>query len=178
MAALSAAAGDMAHAAGTRAVATQQRSRALALMGDRKGALRAIGDAEDILAAGQDHDPDLLYFYGPAPLRAQRGLILAYLAETPGEHARAADLIVRGVEGMPPPVRDSEWLAWYRVRAAYERAVGGEVAAAVAELRDVTRLTGAARYGKTWSELVSVVRALTKRWPDDSDVAELDEALR
>lgn len=49
MAALSEAAADLATTAGTRAVATQQQGRALALAGEREGALRAIGRAEEIL---------------------------------------------------------------------------------------------------------------------------------
>ena len=178
MTSLSQAAADMAHAAGTRAVATQQRGRGLALQGDEAGALHAVGDAEDLLSAGQAEDPDSLYFYSPAHLSAQRGLILGYLAETPATHARAADCILDGVEGMPPPVRDSEWLAWYRARGAHERAVGGEVDEGVAALREAMHFAGPPGQGKTWAEIWTVLRVFTARWPDDPDVVELGDALR
>lgn len=50
MASLFEAAAGLAVAPGTRTVPTQQRGRALALIGDR-GALRAVGRAEDIRPA-------------------------------------------------------------------------------------------------------------------------------
>jgi ATP/maltotriose-dependent transcriptional regulator MalT len=126
MAALSRAARELAGSPATRATAAQQEGRALALVGDRRGALRAVGEAEEALTSGGAEDPDLLYFSGPGLLLAQRGLILAYLAETPAQHAEAADVIARGVSVLPPEVRDAGWFAWYRVQLARERARGGE----------------------------------------------------
>lgn len=125
MAALSRSAADLAQATGTRAVAIQQRGRALALMGDRRGALQAIGRAEDELASGDTgQDPDSLYFYGSAYLTMQRGLLLSYLAESPAEHEAAADVIMTGLEALPPSIRDAGWLARYRAQAARARSDG------------------------------------------------------
>lgn len=127
MAALSQAAADLAEGTGTRAIAVQQRGRALALMGDRSGALEAIGKAEEELAnGGISRDPDSLYFYGPAFLTMQRGLLLSFLAESPAEQEVAADLIMTGLEALPPSIRDSEWLAWYRTHATRARSASGE----------------------------------------------------
>jgi tetratricopeptide (TPR) repeat protein len=179
MVALSQSAADLAQATGTRAVAIQQRGRALALMGDRQAALDAIGRAEDELAAGDaSGDPDLLYFYGPAYLTMQRGLILGYLAEEPAEHVCTADLITAGLDALPPTIRDSEWVAWYRVQAARARAASGEPAEAVRGLRVALDIVTASGGGKTLAEIAAVQREMAKRWPDDSDVAELGDALR
>ncbi|WP_119728081.1 helix-turn-helix domain-containing protein [Thermomonospora amylolytica] len=178
MAALSEAAAESATAPGTRTVAIQQRGRALAVMGERQPALRAIGRAEDTLTrGGGPDDPDGLYFYSAEYLTAQRGLILAYLAEEPTEYARAADTIMAGVEALPPNVRGSEWMAWYRVRAAAARAAGGDISAAVTGLRaalDIVTETGSR---KVLEEIVRTHRALAERHPDDPHVTALGEAL-
>jgi hypothetical protein len=175
MAALSQAAAQRSTMVGTRAIATQQSGRALAMLGERQEALHAIGQAEDMLTGASDHDgPDSLYFYGPELLTAQRGLILAYLAGTPAEHAAAADIIAAGVQALPPDVRDSQWVAWYRARVAGERAASGDVQESVAGLRMVLGITSA----KTRNEVVRVHRSMVARWPNHPDVVELGEALR
>ena len=179
MAGLSRAARGMAASSATRATAAQQEGRALALVGDRQGALRAIGQAEEELAAPADaDDPDLLYFSGPALLQAQRGLILAFLASSPSEHAEAADTISSGVNALPPAIRDSEWLAWYRVQASRARALSGEVGEGAAGLRVALDIVSATGGEKTRTEIAEVQTALAGRWPDDPAVAELGEALR
>jgi transcriptional regulator with XRE-family HTH domain len=127
MAALSQSAADLAQGTGTRAIAIQQRGRALALMGDRRRALEAIGKAEDELAGGNTGgDPDSLYFYGPAYLTMQRGLLLSYVAESPAEQAAAADVITTGLDALPPSLRDAEWLERYRVQATRAQSASGE----------------------------------------------------
>jgi hypothetical protein len=124
MTGLSEAAGELATSPGTRTVTVQQGGRALALLGDRQGALRAIGRAEEVLTRPGDSDnPDLLYVYGPELLTMQRGLILAYLAETPAEHTAAADVIDHGLKALPPAVRDSA--AGLRVALDIVSATGG-----------------------------------------------------
>ena len=174
MAALSRAARDLARSPATRATAAQQEGRALALMGDRPGALRAVGEAEEALSIDGADDPDLLYFSGPGLLLAQRGLILEYLAETLAQHAEAADTIMRGVNTLPPEIRDSGWLAWYRVQAARARARSGEVGEGAAELRRVLGLAGS---DKTRAEVAQLHAAMARRWPDDEEVNELGAAM-
>ena len=174
MAALSRAARDLAGSPATRATAAQQEGRALALAGDRPGALRAVGEAEEALTSGGAENPDLLYFSGPGLLLAQRGLILAYLAETPAQHAEAADVITRGVNTLPPEIRDSGWLAWYRVQAARARARSGEAGEGAAELRRVLQLASS---DKTRAEVAELHAAMARRWPDDEEVNELGAAM-
>ncbi|RAY13597.1 hypothetical protein DPM19_18130 [Actinomadura craniellae] len=178
MATLSRAAAEQATATGTRTVAIQQGGRALAILGDRQGALRAIGHAEEALSSAGGGDPDSLYFYGPAMLTMQRGLILAYLADTPAEHTAAADVITAGIEALPPTVRDSEWVAWYRVQAAIERAAGGQVEQSVSALRVALGIVSATGGGKTRATIAQTYRSMAARWPDHSAVVELGEALR
>jgi transcriptional regulator with XRE-family HTH domain len=179
MAGLSQAAEELATSTGTRTVAIQQGGRALALLGDRQGALRAVGRAEEVLTRPSSRDdPDLLYFYGPELLTMQRGLILAYLAGSATEYAAAADLIAAAIEALPPAVRDSEWVAWYRVQAARARAAAGAPEESAAGLRvalDIVSATGGAR---TRAEIAEVHQSMAEKWPDDPDVAELGEALR
>lgn len=176
MADLSRAAGELAGSAATRATAAQQEGRAHSLMGDRRAALRAMGQAEDALAEGRNSAdaPDLLYFHGPGLLLAQRGLILAYLAGTPAEHAEAADTIMQGVNSLPPEIRDSGWLAWYRVQAARARALSGEPAEGAGQLRTVLQL---AISDKTRVEVSELHRSMGNRWPDDEAVNELGQQL-
>ena len=133
-----------------------------------------MGEAEEALTSGGADDPDLLYFSGPGLLLAQRGLVLAYLAETPIQHAEAADVITRGVNALPPEIRDSGWLAWYRVQAARARARSGEVGEGSAELRRVLR---SASSDKTRAEVADLYAAMARRWPDDEEVNELGAAM-
>jgi transcriptional regulator with XRE-family HTH domain len=179
MAGLSQAAGELATSPATRAMAIQQNGRAQALFGDRQGALRAIGRAGEVLTKpGDRDDPDLLYFYGPEMLTMQRGLILAYLADSPPEYAAAADLIASGVKGFPDAVRDSEWVAWYRVQAARARVDGGEVEEASAGLRGALDIVSATGGKKTRAEIGEVQKSMAEKWPNRPDVTELGEALR
>ncbi|HLU97196.1 MAG TPA: helix-turn-helix domain-containing protein [Thermobifida alba] len=176
MAGLSEAAAGMAAAVGTRTVATQQHGRALALLGEREAALRAIGEAEEMFACGQggQDDPDGLYFYGAELLTMQRGLILAYL----GEHQVAADVIDTGLARLPEAIRDSGWIAWYRAHGARARAAAGEVDAAAAALLKTLPVVDATGSVKARAEIVSAWRQMARRWPGRSCVVELGEALR
>lgn len=170
------AAAEMATATGTRTVATQQQGRALALLGDREGALRAVGEAEETLARGQGSrgDPDGPYFYGAELLTMQRGLILACL----GKHAAAADVIGDGVAALPKVIRDSGWIAWYRAQGARARAAAGDVGAAVSEMLETLPVVEATGAVKARAEILGVWRRMARRWPGRASVVELGEALR
>jgi transcriptional regulator with XRE-family HTH domain len=180
MAGLSQAAAKLATAAATRTVAIQQGGRALALLGDRQGALRAIGTAEETLTGMENReDPDSLYFYGAEFFTMQRGIILAYLAGNPAEHAEAADVITAGFGALPASVRESEWVAGHLVRAAAARAAAGDTAEAVRILRRVhAAVPSTAGGGKTRTDIIEVHRRMAATWPDDSDVLELGELLQ
>ncbi|GAA2133250.1 helix-turn-helix transcriptional regulator [Actinomadura napierensis] len=174
MASLSETAAGLATAPGTRAVATQQRGRALALLRDRQGALQAIGRAEDVLAGqGGAADPDGLYFYGAAMLTMQRGLIFGYLEE----HTTAADLLTDGIQAMPESIRGSEWVAWYRVKAAAARALAGDPEHAVAELRAAVEVLAATGGTKTPRDIAHVHRILKTRYPKHPSVTDLTGIL-
>ncbi|GAA0345926.1 helix-turn-helix domain-containing protein [Actinoallomurus spadix] len=178
MVALSEAAAETATATGTRTVAIQQRGRALAIMGDRDGALQALGEAEQVLAGGSSGGgPDSLYFYGPEILRMQRGLILAYLADGSPALVRAANTISDAIEALAPAVRDSEWVAWYRVRAAAAFAAGGEPDAAAAELRHAHAIASVTGGAKTLGEIARVHARMAATWPAHPCVVELEERL-
>jgi ATP/maltotriose-dependent transcriptional regulator MalT len=179
MADLSQTAADLADAKGTRTVAIQQGGRALAILGDRQAALSAIGEAEDTLAsdAGPDN-PDGLYFYDAEMLAMQRGLVLAYLADSPAEHAVAADAITAGIEALPAAWRNSEWVAWYRVQAATARAASGDAEQATAALLVALGIVSTTGGQKTLREIAETHRLMADRWPEHPAVAELGEALR
>ncbi|HEU5025674.1 MAG TPA: hypothetical protein VFV01_12205 [Spirillospora sp.] len=174
MASLSETAAGLATAAGTRAVATQQRGRALALLGDRQGALRAVGRAGDVLAGQRGAaDPDGLYFYGAAMLTMQRGLIFGYL----GEHTTAADLLAAGIQAMPENIRGSEWVAWYRVKAAAARALAGDPEHAVADLRPAIDILAATGGTKSLRDVAHVHQILKTRYLRHPAVLELTDIL-
>jgi hypothetical protein len=85
MASLSRAARELARSPATKATAAQQEGRALALVGDRPGALCAVGEAEEALTGGGGaDDPDLLYFSGPGLLLASSDKTRAEVAELHG----------------------------------------------------------------------------------------------
>jgi hypothetical protein len=83
------------------------------------------------------------------------------------------------------------WAVWHRTFTAFccfastplvveaataEQAVGGEVTAGVAELGTAMRPGGQGAAGEDVGGDPN--RELAERWPDDSDVAELDDRLR
>lgn len=178
MAALSEAAADMASAPGTRAVAIQQRGRALAIMGDRREALSAVGRAEQVLTDGSSgSDPDSLYFYGPEFLTMQRGLILAYLADAKPEYQAAAEAISSGIDALHLSVRDSEWVAWYRVRVAAAFTAAGEPEAAAEALRKAHAIVAATGGGKALAEIERVYARMAAEWPTHPVVAELGDQI-
>ena len=74
---------------------------------------------------------------------------------------------------LPPEIRDSGWLAWYRVQAARARARSGEAGEGAAELRRVLRLASS---DKTRAEVAELHDAMARRWPDDEEVNELGQA--
>ncbi|MCO6010039.1 helix-turn-helix transcriptional regulator [Actinoallomurus purpureus] len=178
MAALSNAAVAMATATGTRTVAIQQRGRALAIMGDKSGALHAVGEAEQVITSGKSgDDPDSLYFYGPEILRMQRGLILAYLADDPTAYLRAANTVSDAIEALPSAVRDSEWVAWYGVRAAAAFAAGCEPDAASMGLRQAHAIVAATGGLKTLGEVARVHARMAAKWPTNPRVVEVGEQI-
>lgn len=108
----------------------------------------------------------------------QRGLILAYLAETPADHARAAEQIGENIPRLPETIRDSGWMAWWRVQAARARTSAGDVDEAVTGLLVALRVVDAAGAEETRREIHSLWRSLARRWPRRVSVMELGEALR
>ncbi|MGH3392303.1 MAG: hypothetical protein ACRDOO_25820, partial [Actinomadura sp.] len=180
MADLSQAAAKLATASATRTVAIQQGGRALALLGYRQGALRAIGQAEETLTGAENReDPDSLYFYGMEFLTMQRGMILAYLADSPVEHSTAADVITGGYDALPGTVRESEWVAGHLVQAAAARAAAGDIAGSVGTLRRVhAAVSATTRGGRIRTDILAVHRRMAATWPDDPDVRALGEFLR
>ncbi|GAA4634083.1 hypothetical protein GCM10023196_074210 [Actinoallomurus vinaceus] len=178
MAALSNAAAEMATATGTRTMAIQQRGRALAIMGDEDGALHAIGEAEQVITWSKSgDDPESLYFYGPQLLTMQRGIILTYLADNPTAYVRAANTISDALEALPPVVRDSEWVASYRVRAAAAFAAGGEPDAASVGLRQAHAIVSATAGLKTLGEITRVHARMAAKWPTNPQVVEIGEHI-
>jgi tetratricopeptide (TPR) repeat protein len=179
MADLSEAAAKLATAPATRTVAIQQGGRALALLGDRQGALRAIGRAEETLISAENREgPDSLYFYDAEFLNMQRGMILAYLANSPVEHSAAANVITAGYGALPATVRESEWVAGHLLKAAAAHAAAGDIAESVRTLRRVHAAVSATTSGKTLKDIINMHHRMAARWPDDPDVLELGELLR
>ncbi|MCO6011231.1 hypothetical protein NE236_40410 [Actinoallomurus purpureus] len=178
MAALSGAAAEMATATGTRTMAIQQRGRALAIMGDEDGALHAIGEAEQVITHGESgDDPESLYFYEPELLTMQRGIILAYLADDPIAYLRAANTISDALKALPSALRDSEWVASYRVRAAGAFAAGGEPDAASMGLRQAHAIVSATGGSKTLGEIARVHARMAAKWPTNPQVIDVGEQI-
>lgn len=107
------AARNLAKLPATKTIATQQLARGHALEGDESSALQMMDEAEDQYDS-EGSAPDSAYFYSPAFLTMQRGLVMFYLRR----YADAARLITAGLNGLPPDVRDAEWMDWYRNIAA------------------------------------------------------------
>ena len=101
-----------------------------------------------------------------------------YLAAVPLYHARAAAALASGYAALPASAQDSEWGAGYLVHLAAVHARGGDLdqASAVAmRAAGIACGTGSARLYQVLRRLRA---RLAARWPDDTRVAELAEALR
>ena len=101
------AAQNLARLPGTRAITTQQEARGRALEGDERSALTLIDEAESLY--GDGNGPESLYFYSPAMLLMQRGIVLHYL----GRH-EAAEILTEGLASLPAEVVGAPWTEWYR----------------------------------------------------------------
>jgi hypothetical protein len=107
----------------------------------------------------------------------QHGLVLAYLADTPVNYARAAIMISDAINALPASVRDSEWVAWYRVRAAAAHAAGNETDEAAEALRDAYTIVSATGGSKTLADIAKVHAGMTAKWPIRPSVIELGEQI-
>lgn len=109
MIAVSRAARKLAVAPATKAIATQQQARGHALEGDERSALLLMDAAEGLYDATAGA-PGSVYFFSPAYLTMQRGVVMLYL----GRYQDAANLIGEGLNALPEDIREAEWMDWYR----------------------------------------------------------------
>lgn len=98
---------------GQRAYDMYQLARARAAVGDRDGAVAAIAAGSDLAAESMGYTgprPPWHYYKSRAFFLLEAGLAHAQL----GGHARAADLLRQGLAGLPPELREADWVSGYR----------------------------------------------------------------
>lgn len=162
-----------------RALAAGLEARGYAMAGDSAGAERGLGQAQDLAAAlanrSQDGRP-WSYWMTPAFFQKVAGFTCGYLAGTDHRwHDRAVALLA----ARPETSEAALWApAAYLTHLAFAHARAGDVEQACATAVDASgaaRRTGSARHA---AMLTQIHAGLQARWPGDTRVAELAEALR
>lgn len=165
---------------GQLAVSAAQEAKGHAMEGRGADTDRLLDQADELAGAARDRReeaPPWLYYHTDGFFDLQRGEAYGYLADDPLYHARAADALAAGYAALPASAQGSEWGAEYLMHLAAVHARGGDLdqaAAAAMRAAGIARATGSARLRR----ILGRFRArLAARWPDDSRVAELAEAL-
>jgi transcriptional regulator with XRE-family HTH domain len=161
-----------------RALAAEFEARGHAMAGDAVAAERKLGEAENLAgemaALPRDRRPWLYWMTAPY-FPNQSGIACAYLAGDPRWHMRALTLLAtvpgRDGFGVWAPAQNLTYLAFAHARAGeVDQACATGLAASGA-----VRQAGSARHAAV---LADVHADLEARYPGDSRVAELAEALR
>ncbi len=151
------------------------------MTGDPHDVDRLLDVADELAARARERPgdaPPWLYYHSPGFFALQRGLAYRYLASDPVYRARAEAALTAGHAQLPPGDQSSEWGAEFLVYLADVYARGGDLeqacaialeAVAAGQHMDSARLLGMLRRLRA---------GLAARWPDDSRVADLAEALR
>lgn len=153
---------------GVRAMAAQQAARGHAITGEQRLVDPQLDQAIALADQAGSDEPEWSYFFDSGMLTMQRGL--AHLLAGRGD---AADLLDAGLRAMPSHVADAPWAAWYRVHLADAHAQAGNPEAAAAAARHAAMIAHRANVTRLLAELCRLRRALTRRWPDVPEVAEL-----
>ncbi len=166
---------------GQLAISAAQEAKGHAMEGRGADADRLLDEADQLAGCARERReeaPPWLYYHTDGFFDLQRGEAYGYLAAVPLYHARAAAALASGYAALPASAQDSEWGAEYLVHLAAVHARGGDLdqASAVAmRAAGIACGTGSARLYQVLRRLRA---RLAARWPDDTRVAELAEALR
>jgi transcriptional regulator with XRE-family HTH domain len=158
-----------------------QEARGHALAGDASRASRLLDEAQQGAADADAADArEWEYYYlSPGFFDLVVGLTRVYLGRNdPGENARAVEALAAGLSALPTEMRRSEWAGEFIGHQATAHMQQGEAEAAcsaIAEAADIARATSSKALLR---KLRSIHGGMRARWPDDSGVAELRDALR
>ncbi|RAY14690.1 hypothetical protein DPM19_13130 [Actinomadura craniellae] len=157
-----------------------QEARGHAIVGDQTATERTL-DQVDVMAEAADAQraeaPPWAYFHGSAFYALGRGATYRFLAEqSPAYAARSVDLLTHGLTELGE-ARRSEWAAWFVYQLATVHMLAGnrtEACRTAIDAADVVRVT---RSPEMTGRLHRLHSRLAARWPTDTQVTELGEAL-
>jgi len=171
---------DARAAASERAYGAMLEASGHAVTGNAAAAERKIGDALYLaaqMASRPERERPWSYWYSPQWFSCQRGVVLGYLADTDQRRIEAIDALTAGYAGLGANAAGSEWGTDYLVHRAAVHARGGDVGQAVADAMLAVPVARRTRSVSLRGLLVQLYAGLAERWPDDSRVAELADAL-
>jgi transcriptional regulator with XRE-family HTH domain len=155
-----------------RAYDAYQEALARATEKDSSVTDRILGEANELAAVAtewKEAAPPGFYWYSPAFMQMQHGLVLLRL----GQPARAAAELGRGIGGLPNQYRQAEWTMSYSLPLAIALAQTGDVEQAATAARLATKIAH-----ETGSDLLlHKLRRLHARLPKLPAVSELGDLL-
>lgn len=171
---------DTRAAASERAYGASLEACAHAMTGNETAAERKLSEMRDLAAqmsSAPERERPWSYWYTPQWFECQRGLALGYLAHNDRHRALAIEALAAGYAGLGPDAAHSEWGADYLVHRAAIHARGGDVAQACADAMQAAPLAEQMNSASLRGLLIQLHAGLAARWPDDTRVAELADAV-
>jgi hypothetical protein len=171
---------DTRAAASERAYGASLEACGHAMTGDAPAAERKLGEVLDLagqMASRPERERPWSYWYTPQWFECQRGLALGYLAQTDRYRTMAIEALTAGYAGLGPDAARSEWGADYLVHRAAIHARGGDVAQACADAMQAAPVARQMNSASLRAMLAQLHAGLAARWPDDTRVTELAQAL-
>jgi tetratricopeptide (TPR) repeat protein len=165
---------------GVRALAVQQEARGMALSGEASTDEidRKFDEAEALAARAKenpDGEPPWIYFFSPDYLIMQRGLAYRLL----GRYEEANKLLTEGLAAIPAEMRGSEWVASrYLLQLAITYAQAGDITQACALAKEAGIIAQHTESARLRNDLTRFVIRLTEKWPNNAQVAELQELIQ
>jgi plasmid maintenance system antidote protein VapI len=173
---------DSRAAVSERAYGASLEASGHAVVGDTAAAERKLDEVRRL--AGQlgdrpEQERPWSYWYTAQWFECQRGKVLADLAAHADRYRiPAVEALTAGYQGLGADAAVSEWGTDYIVHRAAVHVHGGDLTQAVADALEavpVAQITGSLRLRGMLTQLHA---AMAARWPDDSRVAELADAIR
>lgn len=164
-----------------RAYDVFQEARGHALAGESRAATRLLGEAQEAAASadGSVARPWEYYYLEPGFFTLETGLTYVYLGRSDPQHAgRAVEVLAAGLDALPAGMRRSEWAGEYISHKATAHLQAGDAEAAGAAVTEAAEIARTTSSEALIERLRGVHARMRAAWPDDSDVADLAEALR